>query len=299
MYSRYLVGFFLDLHFVSPAFHLLISLRGCRRKIWVFSIFSFLVGWEKEGWWNGGQLGWGVDCLTFSGLTELNVFPVLVNFFPPSVQWQVLWKRVKYAMKPCESWGWSSVRSTQQESWTASHYTCKNVAFKVHWPSPQHCHHLKMSLCVWRRARRYGVVLRKLDLLKEAVEVFVEAIHALPLHWGAWLELSNLVTNGEMVSTSCVYMYTTLDGSAAHSMHPESKLRFRSCRLENMSQVHFCAGTAVRRIAVGPVGRVNCFSVSLPRFSSHCQDPRGTVRTDVGPSFLMFHLTPRLSPASC
>ncbi|TKS83983.1 Cell division cycle protein 23 -like protein [Collichthys lucidus] len=39
----------------------------------------------------------------------------------------------------------------------------------------------------------YGVVLRKLDLLKEAVEVFVEAIHALPLHWGAWLELSNLL----------------------------------------------------------------------------------------------------------
>lgn len=77
-----------------------------------------------------------------------------------------------------------------------------------------------MSLCVWRRARRYGVVLRKLDLLKEAVEVFVEAIHALPLHWGAWLELSNLVTNGEMVSTSCVYMYTTLDSSATHSMHP-------------------------------------------------------------------------------
>lgn len=46
---------------------------------------------------------------------------------------------------------------------------------------------------------RYGVVLRKLDLLKEAVEVFVEAIHALPFHWGAWLELSNLVTNIEMV----------------------------------------------------------------------------------------------------
>lgn len=52
---------------------------------------------------------------------------------------------------------------------------------------------------VWKR--RYGVVLRKQDLLKEAVDVFVEAIHALPLHWGAWLELSNLVTNVEMVNT--------------------------------------------------------------------------------------------------
>lgn len=43
------------------------------------------------------------------------------------------------------------------------------------------------------------MVLRKLDLIREAVEVFVEAIHALPLHWGAWLELGNLVTNNEMV----------------------------------------------------------------------------------------------------
>ena len=49
---------------------------------------------------------------------------------------------------------------------------------------------------------RYGVVLRKLDLLKEAVEVFVEATHTLPLHWGAWLELCNLVTNIEMVPTA-------------------------------------------------------------------------------------------------
>ncbi|KAG5844177.1 hypothetical protein ANANG_G00158860 [Anguilla anguilla] len=45
----------------------------------------------------------------------------------------------------------------------------------------------------------YGVVLRKLDLLKEAVDVFVEATHALPLHWGAWLELCNLITNIEML----------------------------------------------------------------------------------------------------
>lgn len=52
-------------------------------------------------------------------------------------------------------------------------------------------------MSVWKS--RYGVVLRKLDLIKEAVEVFVEAIHALPLHWGAWLELGNLVTNNEMV----------------------------------------------------------------------------------------------------
>lgn len=47
---------------------------------------------------------------------------------------------------------------------------------------------------------RYGVVLRKLDLVKEAIDVFVEATHVLPLHWGAWLELCNLITDKEMVS---------------------------------------------------------------------------------------------------
>jgi len=46
---------------------------------------------------------------------------------------------------------------------------------------------------------RYGVVLRKLDLAKEAIDVFVEATHVLPLHWGAWLELCNLITDKEMV----------------------------------------------------------------------------------------------------
>lgn len=56
---------------------------------------------------------------------------------------------------------------------------------------------------VWKY--RYGVVLRKLDLIKEAVEVFVEAIHALPLHWGAWLELGNLVTNNEMVKRTKIH----------------------------------------------------------------------------------------------
>ncbi|GCC32108.1 hypothetical protein chiPu_0010568 [Chiloscyllium punctatum] len=45
----------------------------------------------------------------------------------------------------------------------------------------------------------YGVVLRKLDLVKEAIDVFVEATHSLPLHWGAWLELCNLITDKEML----------------------------------------------------------------------------------------------------
>ena len=46
---------------------------------------------------------------------------------------------------------------------------------------------------------RYGVILKKLDLLKEAVDIFVEAVDKEPTHWGAWLELSTLCTDREMV----------------------------------------------------------------------------------------------------
>ncbi|KAH7938863.1 hypothetical protein HPB52_001485 [Rhipicephalus sanguineus] len=41
----------------------------------------------------------------------------------------------------------------------------------------------------------YGVVLKRLQLQQQAVDVFVEAVHAEPLHWGAWLELSSLVAD--------------------------------------------------------------------------------------------------------
>lgn len=47
---------------------------------------------------------------------------------------------------------------------------------------------------------RYGVVLKKLELADgSAVNILVESINANPLHWGAWLELSVLVTDKEMV----------------------------------------------------------------------------------------------------
>nr|XP_032806261.1 cell division cycle protein 23 homolog [Petromyzon marinus] len=41
----------------------------------------------------------------------------------------------------------------------------------------------------------YGVVLRKLDLGAEAITILLEATHATPLHWGAWQELSCLITD--------------------------------------------------------------------------------------------------------
>ena len=49
---------------------------------------------------------------------------------------------------------------------------------------------------------RYGVVLKKLDMKKEALDVLLEAVNKEPLHWGAWLELASLCADKEVVRTS-------------------------------------------------------------------------------------------------
>lgn len=43
----------------------------------------------------------------------------------------------------------------------------------------------------------FGVILKKLKLDKEAVDVFVESVRKEPMHWGTWLELAALVTDRE------------------------------------------------------------------------------------------------------
>ncbi|XP_076317121.1 cell division cycle protein 23 isoform X2 [Tachypleus tridentatus] len=47
----------------------------------------------------------------------------------------------------------------------------------------------------------YGVILKRLQLQKQAIEVLCEAVHKEPLHWGAWLELATLIIDREMLST--------------------------------------------------------------------------------------------------
>ncbi|XP_064638455.1 cell division cycle protein 23 homolog [Lineus longissimus] len=47
----------------------------------------------------------------------------------------------------------------------------------------------------------YGVVLKKLDLHREALDALLEAVRKEPLHWGAWLELALLITDKEMLSS--------------------------------------------------------------------------------------------------
>ncbi|XP_033757440.1 cell division cycle protein 23 homolog [Pecten maximus] len=64
---------------------------------------------------------------------------------------------------------------------------------------------LKMELCKKYANKEldgfclylYGVVLKKLELIKESMEIFVEAIAQEPLHWGAWQELAGLITDKE------------------------------------------------------------------------------------------------------
>ena len=47
---------------------------------------------------------------------------------------------------------------------------------------------------------RYGIVLKNLDLAKEAVENLECSIQMEPLFWGAWQELSTLCKDRQMVS---------------------------------------------------------------------------------------------------
>lgn len=46
----------------------------------------------------------------------------------------------------------------------------------------------------------YGVVLKKLQLEKHALDILCEAIQKEPLYWGSWLELATLVTDREMLN---------------------------------------------------------------------------------------------------
>uniref|UniRef100_A0A7N8XRZ5 CDC23 (cell division cycle 23, yeast, homolog) n=1 Tax=Mastacembelus armatus TaxID=205130 RepID=A0A7N8XRZ5_9TELE len=97
----------------------------------------------------------------------------------------------------------------------------------------------------------YGVVLRKLDLLKEAVDVFVEAIHAIPLHWGAWLELSNLVTNVEMLKSLSLPDCWIKDFFMAHMYTELQMIKEALQKYQNLIEAGFSKSTyIISQIAV-------------------------------------------------
>lgn len=47
----------------------------------------------------------------------------------------------------------------------------------------------------------FGVVLKKLQLAREAIDVLVESVHKQPMHWGTWLELAALITDREKLES--------------------------------------------------------------------------------------------------
>lgn len=63
----------------------------------------------------------------------------------------------------------------------------------------------------------YGVVLKKLQLEKHAVEILCEAIHKEPLHWGSWLELATLVPDKEMLNDLVLPDHWIKDFFLAHT----------------------------------------------------------------------------------
>ena len=47
----------------------------------------------------------------------------------------------------------------------------------------------------------YGVILKKLQLSKKAIDILVESTHKQPMHWGTWLELASLITDREKLES--------------------------------------------------------------------------------------------------
>ncbi|KAF4098143.1 cell division cycle protein 23 homolog isoform X1 [Onychostoma macrolepis] len=97
----------------------------------------------------------------------------------------------------------------------------------------------------------YGVVLRKLDLLKEAVEIFVAATHALPLHWGSWLELCNLITNIEMLKSLSLPDCWVRDFFMAHMYTELQMIKEALQKYQSLMEAGFAKSTyIISQIAV-------------------------------------------------
>ncbi|KTF76567.1 hypothetical protein cypCar_00047643, partial [Cyprinus carpio] len=97
----------------------------------------------------------------------------------------------------------------------------------------------------------YGVVLRKLDLLKEAVEIFVAATHALPLHWGSWLELCNLITNIEMLKSLSLPECWVRDFFMAHMFTELQMIKEALQKYQSLMEAGFAKSTyIISQIAV-------------------------------------------------
>uniref|UniRef100_A0A3B4D6V4 Cyclosome subunit 8 n=1 Tax=Pygocentrus nattereri TaxID=42514 RepID=A0A3B4D6V4_PYGNA len=97
----------------------------------------------------------------------------------------------------------------------------------------------------------YGVVLRKLDLLKEAVDIFVAATHALPLHWGAWLELCNLITNIEMLKSLSLPDCWVRDFFMAHMYTELQMIKEALQKYQSLMEAGFAKSTyIISQIAV-------------------------------------------------
>lgn len=47
----------------------------------------------------------------------------------------------------------------------------------------------------------YGIVLKKLELTQMAITIFLESVHKTPSLWGAWLELSPLISDKEQLES--------------------------------------------------------------------------------------------------
>ncbi|XP_073241538.1 cell division cycle protein 23 homolog isoform X2 [Porites lutea] len=85
----------------------------------------------------------------------------------------------------------------------------------------------------------YGIVLKKLDLTEDALKVMQEAVNKEPLHWGAWLELSSLCTEKEILQSLSLPSHWMTQFFQAHVAIDLQSYEEGLERYSNLSQAGF------------------------------------------------------------
>lgn len=91
----------------------------------------------------------------------------------------------------------------------------------------------------------YGLVLKSLQLHKQAVEMLCEAIHEEPLLWGSWLELAALITDREMLKALPLPDHWMKDFFLAHT-YLELQLNDEALKIyEKLNEIGFSSSTYI------------------------------------------------------
>jgi len=112
----------------------------------------------------------------------------------------------------------------------------------------------------------YGMVLQKLDIIKEAMKTLVSAIHMQPLNWGAWLELVTLCKDRPMLKELQLPKHWMGEFFFAHAelelhMNEEALTRY-----QDISNAGFANSSYIKSQVATAHYNIRDFDVSVEQF---------------------------------